>query len=294
MSKRAGLHEKMSKTPCFLTNTIQCPQRASSAPIYGASRLVPYVEFYEALDKKVLDSALGQNRFKDGFKCLLVMPWCGRNLHDIIDKESSTIDTKQAIVSLIRSIKYMHDADYVHGDLKPRNVVRYEDDYALVNLHACAKMRSLASWKKTSSAYLPPEAINQSQVREIAVFEGQAAVCRCSERFTSIPEVDSIEITNNQARLKFCGKHPFDQGQEIRLSGFSLEDTSLNLSVNSVFRITSHSEDSIDFAICDELSIAGEYVCQKIGSASFNNCLGLCGLAHVAHDMWALGVLIFR
>jgi serine/threonine protein kinase len=273
---------------------MQCPLRASSAPTHRKSGLVPYDHYIEELDEKVLGSALGQSRFKDACKCLLVMPWCGRNLHDIIDKESSTIDIKHAIVSLIRSIKYMHDADYVHGDLKPRNVVRYEDDYALINLHACAKMLSLASWKKTSSAYLPPEAINQSKVREIAVFEGQAAVCRCSERFTSIPEVDSIEITNNQARLKFCGKHPFDQGQEIRLSGFSPEVTKLNLSVNGSFRIISHSEDSIDFAICDELSIAGEYVCQKIGSASFNNCLGLCGLAHVAHDMWALGVLIFR
>jgi serine/threonine protein kinase len=272
---------------------MQCPQRASSVPIYGTSGLVPYDQFNEALDENVLGKSLGQSRFKYVFKCLLVMPWFGRNLHDIIDKESLTIDSKQAIVSLIRSIKYMHDAKYVHGDLKPRNVVRYEGDYALINLHACAKMLSLASWKKTSSAYLPPEAINQSQVREIAVFEGQAAVCRCSERFASIPEVDSIEITNNQARLKFCGKHPFDQGQEIRLSGFSPEETSLNLSVNSSFLITSHSEDSVDFTICDELSIAGEYVCRKVGSVSFN-CLGLCGLAHVVHDMWALGVLIFR
>jgi serine/threonine protein kinase len=221
------------------------------------------------------------------------MPWCGRNLHDIIDKESTMIDTKKAIVALVRSVKYIHDADYVHGDLKPRNFVRYEDDYALINLHASAKILSFASWRKASSAYLPPEAINQSKVREIAASEGRSAVCRCSERFASVPEVESIRITNNRATLKFRSKHPFDQDQDVCLGGFVPDVTSSNLNVNGAFRILVCNEDSVEFAICDEFGIPGEYICQKVGGVSFS-CLGLCGLAHVAHDMWALGVLIFR
>jgi serine/threonine protein kinase len=274
---------------------LQCPQRASSVQIYRINGLVPYLDFNEALDESRLGSAMSQSRFKDfsKYKYLLVMPWCGRNLHDMIDKESSTIDSKKAIVALVQSVKYMHDAGYVHGDLKPRNFVRYEDDYALINLHASAKILSLASWRKTSSAYLPPEAINQAKVREIAVSEGPAAVCRCSERFAGVPEVDSIRITNNKATLKFRSKHPFDQGQDICLGGFFPDETSSNLSINGSFCILGCNEYSIEFAICDEFGIAGEYNSQQVGSATFC-CLGLCGLAHVAHDMWALGVLIFR
>ena len=187
----------------------------------------------------------------------------------------------------------MHDAGFVHGDLKPRNFVRHEDDYALINLHASAKIGSPASWKKSSSAYLPPEAISlaggDARVREDHVTE-----CRCGELFKPVPLVDRVSVINNKLTLKFCNNHPFSKGQDVFLSGFVPERTSLQVVINQrAFCISDCTHDCIEFFVCDEFSIAGCYDCQSVGSVSFG-CLGLCGLAHVAHDMWALGVLIFR
>jgi hypothetical protein len=194
----------------------------------------------------------------------------------------------------------MHDAGYVHGDLKARNFVRYEDEYALINLHASAKIGTAASWRKASSAYLPPEAIivqgGHSSVREYVEPDDQAAVCRCGERFASVPEVDSFQVINNKATLKFRSNHPFSQGQDVRLSGFVPELTSTSLAINDSFRVSDCTENSLEISLCDdEIGTAGDYNCQQIGCVALSTgCLGLCGLAHVAHDMWALGVLIFR
>ena len=196
--------------------------------------------------------------------------------------------------------RYMHDAGYVHGDLKPRNFVRYEDKYALINLHASAKIGTPASWRKASSAYLPPEAISvqdgRSSVRDVDMPVDQAAVCRCGDRFASVPEVDGLHVINGKATLTFRSKHPFSLGQDVRLSGFVPESTSTGLTINDSFRISDCTENSLDISLCgDKFGALGDYSCQNFGCVALSTgCLGMCGLAHVAHDMWALGVLIFR
>ncbi len=189
----------------------------------------------------------------------------------------------------------MHDAGYVHGDLKPRNFVRHQNEWALINLHASAKIGGLASWSKSSSAYLPPEAItfvnDAPRVREVQVTD-----CQCGARFAQVPSIDRVCIIHNKVSLKFCDKHPFSVGQVVRLNGFLPEKTSTGKDINTAkiaYRISECTDDCINFFICDDLNFPGEYDCEHIGVVSFG-CLGLCGLAHVAHDMWALGVLIFR
>ena len=267
-------------------------------------RLVPYLLCKEQpLAKRDLESAFSQFRLENflQYQHLLVMPQCRRNLSDIIDKEWVTLkflDIKTLIVALVKSVKYMHDAGYVHGDLKPRHFVRYEDDYALINLHASAKIGSLASWRKASTAYLPPEAIGYLDAHPllpgIDAPDDRAAVCRCGERFASVPAVDGLLVVKGKATLKFRSKHPFSQGQDVRLSGFVPEKTTEGVIVNDSFHISDCTEDSIEFSFCDDsFGIAGVYNCESVGSVTLN-CLGLCGLAHIAHDMWALGVLIFR
>jgi serine/threonine protein kinase len=264
-------------------------------------RLVPYLLCNEQpLAPLELESALSQFRLQNFLKYqhLLVMPFCRRNLADIIDKEWVTLESnqflnkKQLIVALIKSVKYMHDAGYVHGDLKPRHFVRYNDDYALINLHASAKIGCSASWRKASTAYLPPEAIRYLDAHPVP--DDHAAVCRCGDTFDSVPEVESVTVVNSKATLKFRSKHPFSQGQDVRLSGFVPETTSGGVIINNSFHISDCTEHSIEFSICDvAFGSVGVYDCQAVGGVAFN-CLGLCGLAHSAHDMWALGVMIFR
>jgi hypothetical protein len=196
----------------------------------------------------------------------------------------------------------MHDAGFVHGDLKPKHFVRYEGEYALINLHASTSFGKCASWKKSSSGYLPPEAIcivdDCSRIRDYQdECKDGKLVCRCAQHFdTPVPQVTGISVIKGKVTLSFCGMHPFSKGQDVLLSGFSPEHTSTGVAINttnSSFCISDCTEKSIELIICDEFSIAGDYVCQQIGCVSFG-CLGLCGLAHPSHDMWALGVLIFR
>ncbi len=120
--------------------------------------------------------------------------------------ESIHQNKKQLIVALIKSVQYMHDAGYVHGDLKPRHFVRYEDDYALIKLHASANIGCSASLRKASTAYLPPEAIQYIDAHPVP--DDHAAVCRCGDTFDSVPEVESVTVVNSKATLIFRSKHP--------------------------------------------------------------------------------------
>ena len=92
---------------CSVSVFLQCPSRTLSAqrdPVW----LVPYLNCHDTVDRRHLDSALSQfQQLKDHFKYkyLLVMPWCGRNLDDIIDKECATIDIKKTIVALVKAVK---------------------------------------------------------------------------------------------------------------------------------------------------------------------------------------------
>jgi serine/threonine protein kinase len=63
----------------------------------------------------------------------------------------------------LKFVKFMHERGYIHGDLKPRNVMRVVVDskrhILLIDLDASAAIGLQYSWSKPSSAYMPPEAV---------------------------------------------------------------------------------------------------------------------------------------
>ncbi len=100
--------------------------------------------------------------------CLLVMPAADRNLRDIMDKERITSSDviKTIFHEILKCVKFMHERGYIHGDLKPRNLMRVVVDskrhILLIDLDASAATSLQYSWSKHSSAYMPPEAIRLS------------------------------------------------------------------------------------------------------------------------------------
>jgi hypothetical protein len=93
--------------------------------------------------------------------CLLVMPAADRNLRAIMDNERITnqVVIKNMFHRISECVKYMHDRGFIHGDLKPRNVVRFDGLLKIIDFDASAQIGKQFSWSKFSSAYLPPEAI---------------------------------------------------------------------------------------------------------------------------------------
>jgi len=91
------------------------------------------------------------------------MPQCNRDLEEIISKEldNKDIDSIRAIVSkIVRCVSHLHENGFIHGDLKPKNIMRSnEGSYVLIDLDACAKLSFEYAGSKISSAYIPPEMI---------------------------------------------------------------------------------------------------------------------------------------
>ena len=91
----------------------------------------------------------------------VVMPRAEGNLDKIIRSErfaGHSVDKARVVLSdLARALHHMHaDARMVHGDVKPRNVVRIGGVWKLIDLDAAAPIGRPVG-RKYSSAFSPPE-----------------------------------------------------------------------------------------------------------------------------------------
>jgi hypothetical protein len=93
------------------------------------------------------------------------MPAADRNMRAIMDNERITdADVVKAMFhELLQCVKYMHERGWIHGDLKPRNIMRIIRELVrrimLIDLDASAAIGVQYSWSKHSSAYMTPEAV---------------------------------------------------------------------------------------------------------------------------------------
>jgi serine/threonine protein kinase len=128
--------------------------------------IVETTESYHFTDSS-FQAALEKRRWLVDYDdpCLLVMPAAERNLRAIMDsehvKDSGVI--KSMFQEILNCTSFMHERNCVHGDLKPRNLVRIlfglKRCLMLIDFDASAQIGKQYSWSKHSSAYMPPEAI---------------------------------------------------------------------------------------------------------------------------------------
>lgn len=90
------------------------------------------------------------------------MPAAKTDLETIILREdiiSGDYKTKLQLLTkqLAISILCLHRNGYIHGDLKPLNIMKVEDNLKLIDLDASCKIGIDYAATKFSSGYLPPE-----------------------------------------------------------------------------------------------------------------------------------------
>jgi serine/threonine protein kinase len=80
---------------------------------------------------------------------LLVMPAGDRSLQDILSKERLTALNKQEFCRQIaEGLKHMHDKNYIHGDIKPKNIMRINNQLTLIDLDASSRVGEMNYFAK--------------------------------------------------------------------------------------------------------------------------------------------------
>ncbi len=100
-------------------------------------------------------------RHLDTHPYMLVLAAGDRALAAVIDHERSVPtwkdEVRRATHDIAAALAHMHAQGVIHGDVKPRNVVRVGASYRLIDLDAAARFPGGTAGTKTSTAFAPPE-----------------------------------------------------------------------------------------------------------------------------------------
>ena len=87
-------------------------------------------------------------------------------------------EVKNVFTQLTRCVQYMHGPGVLHADLKPLNIVRVGAQWKLIDLDAACEIGNEHMGHKSSSAYVPPEAIYVNANADMACVRSAMAVVK--------------------------------------------------------------------------------------------------------------------
>ena len=146
---------------------------------------------------------------------LLVMPLADRNLFVALKQErwagKNMEEVKHVFTQLVHCVEHMHEKGVLHGDIKTLNIVRTAGQWKLIDLDAACEIGKEPVGHKSSSAYVPPEAIyvdeksNEAFVRSAAGGGNSAANAGGGGNSADDGNSDSTTGNNGMALLKGVG-----------------------------------------------------------------------------------------
>ena len=158
---------------------------------------------------------------------VLVTPLADRNLYVALKQErwagKNMEEVRQVFVQLVHCVEHMHEKGVLHANLTTLHIVRTTGQWKLIDLDAACEIGKESVGHKSSSAYVPPEAIYIDNAGGHACVRSVVAVTKGEANYdllTAHPSFDVwslgcilYQMVNVDARPLFQG------GQDDNLVG---------------------------------------------------------------------------
>ena len=129
---------------------------------------------------------------------LLVMPLADRNLFVALKQErwaGKNIEVVQSVFKqLVHCVEHMHEKGVLHADLKTLNIVRTGAQWKLIDLDATCIIGIDKVGHKSSSAYVPPEAIYVDEKTDTACVRSTVAVTKGLANYDLLTAHPSFDV----------------------------------------------------------------------------------------------------
>jgi ankyrin repeat protein/serine/threonine protein kinase len=136
-------------------------QELRSRQKLDASYVIPVTECYNGDENEQFLEEVRRRNYPD-YRYGIIMPAARRNLLQILGAENldfKATEIRRLFEDLVRCVQHLHSKGFIHGDIKPLNIMRNrEDRLILIDLDASCPMGS-AEMRKCSLAYAPPESL---------------------------------------------------------------------------------------------------------------------------------------
>ena len=158
---------------------------------------------------------------------LLVMPLADRNLFVALKQErwagKNMEEVRHVFVQLVHCVEHMHEKGVLHADLKTLNIVRTAGQWKLIDLDAACVIGKESVGHKSSSAYVPPEAIYVDEKTASACVRSAVAVVKGEANYELLMAHPSFDVWSLGCILyQMCTtdvKPLFQGGQDDNLVG---------------------------------------------------------------------------
>jgi serine/threonine protein kinase len=94
----------------------------------------------------------------------IVFPYADRNLFVALKQERfSDAEMKFNFLQNLKGVRHLYEKGILHGDIKPLNIMRDGIKWKLIDLDAACRLNVDHIGSKSSTAYMPPEAVYTSK-----------------------------------------------------------------------------------------------------------------------------------
>ena len=129
---------------------------------------------------------------------LLVMPLADRNLFVALKQErwagKNMEEVRHIFVQLVHCVEHMHEKGVLHADLKTLNIVRTAGQWKLIDLDAACVIGKEPVGHKSSSAYVPPEAIYVDEKTDSACVRSVVAATKGEAKYELLTAHPSFDV----------------------------------------------------------------------------------------------------